>query len=376
MIPLKHQIKFEKGYKDKTMVVWEGGVGKTIAGCLWLKDKRDFDALVVCPKRILDKWKVALKDWGTNATVLSKEQFKKTSIKKWSAIIVDEADEFASPLFTKGRSQLSVALYSLVKKYDVPIMLATATPVRSSPWNLHTLLCYLGIYIDWRKWREEFFSLERRPFLAWAAWFPKSDWRKKMRPLLEKYADIVLLKDCIDDLPAITENILQTPSKKFVVTDEYEPSAIFFAEHRQEQLGKLKIILEISKEYRKVLVVAFYVEQVESLAKQLSNDREVFMVHGSVKNQEDILKEANEVDECFLVIQASLGAGFDADSFSCVIFASMSYKSRDFVQMKYRVRRIHNLHPVEYSYLIGGRCDREVYKTIMLGKDFIPSEWK
>jgi superfamily II DNA/RNA helicase len=125
-----------------------------------------------------------------------------------------------------------------------------------------------------------------------------------------------------------------------------------------------------------VLVVAHYVEQVESLAKALAKDRQVFMVHGGVKNQESLLKEANDSDECYLVIQASLGAGFDADSFSCVIFASMSYRARDFVQMKYRVRRIHNLHPVEYYYLIGGRCDKGVYKTIMLGRDFIPSEWQ
>ena len=100
------------------------------------------------------------------------------------------------------------------------------------------------------------------------------------------------------------------------------------------------------------------------------------MVNGSVKDQETILKQANECDECFLIVQASLGAGFDADSFSCVVFASMSYKARDWVQMKFRVRRIHNLHPVQYYYLIGGECDEAVYDTIMLGKDFLPSEWQ
>jgi hypothetical protein len=57
------------------------------------------------------------------------------------------------------------------------------------------------------------------------------------------------------------------------------------------------------------------------------------------------------------------------------VFASMSYRVRDFVQMKYRVRRIHNLHPVEYNYLIGGRCDKAVKKVIDMGRDFVPSEW-
>lgn len=377
MKPLPHQIKFAKGYKDKAFAVHEGGTGKTVCACLWLKDDRDEDALVICPKRIVKKWEEALKDWGTKATVLSKETFKKDPPKEWSAIVCDEADEFASPLFTKGRSQLATALYTLVQKYpEMPVLLATATPIRSNPWNLHTLLCYLGQYIDKTKWRDTFFTLEHRPFLRRPAYFPKPDWRKKIRPLLEKTADIVLLKDCVGDLPPVREYPILTHCSPYKRALETEPTALFVAEHRYEQTEKLKDILQISKKYRKVLVVAHYVEQVESLAKSLAKDRQVFMVHGGVKGQEGILKEANDSDECYLVIQASLGAGFDADSFSCVIFASMSYRVRDFVQMKYRVRRIHNLHPVEYYYLIGGRCDKGVYETIMLGRDFIPSEWQ
>jgi superfamily II DNA or RNA helicase len=179
----------------------------------------------------------------------------------------------------------------------------------------------------------------------------------------------------LGDLPSIAEKTLITHPGVFVAPLEVQPTALFVAEHQHEQKNKVKTILEIGKEYRKVLVVAHYVAQVEELAKELSKDRETFMVHGSVKDQEEILKKANEVDECYLVIQASLGAGFDADSFSCVVFASMSYRVRDFVQMKYRVRRIHNLHPVEYNYLIGGRCDKAVKKVIDMGRDFVPSEW-
>lgn len=359
------------------LVCWEGGAGKTVAGCIWLKDGRDEFALVICPKRIVKKWEESLKLWGTKAIVLSKEQFKKLPPKEWSAIVVDEADEFASPLFTKGRSQLSTALYNQVKQYpDIPILLATATPIRSNPWNLHTLLCYLNMYVGKKVWQDQFFTLERRPFLPRPAWFPRSDWRTRIRPYLEKVADIVLLKDCIGDLPPIIEKTVLTHPGVFNKPLEVEPTALFVAEHRHEQVNKVKTILEIAKEYRKVLVVAHYVEQIETLNKELSKDRETFMVHGGVKDQESILKKANEVDECFLIVQASLGAGFDADTFSCVIFASMSYRARDFVQMKYRVRRIHNLHPVEYVYLHGGRCDKAVYKTVMMGKEFIPSEWK
>jgi superfamily II DNA or RNA helicase len=374
---LPHQIKYARGYPDKAILAHEGGTGKSVCASVWLHDGRDSDALVICTKRIVKKWEETLKKWDTKATVWSKEQFKKEPHHKWSAIVVDEADEFASPLFTKARSQLATKLYEQIKKYDCPILLLTATPVRSNPWNLHSLLCYIGHYIDWKVWRSEFFELSYLPYLPRPAYMPKPDWRSKMRPLLQKYTDIVLLKDCVEYLPPVSESVITVKNEPFKCPLEIvTPTAKFVAQHKHEQSNKVKEILDIAKDYRKVLVVAYYIEQLEELAKQLGKDRETFMVHGGVKNQEDILKQANDSDECFLVVQASLGVGFDANTFSAIMFASMSYKVRDWVQMKFRVRRIHDLHPVAYYYLIGGRADQNVYKVIQEGKDFVPSEWK
>lgn len=378
----EHQIKCAKDYPNKALICWEGGTGKTVGASVWLHDKRDEDALVIAPKRIIDKWSKELHKWETKATVISKDNFKKIPIKKWSAIVVDEADEFASPLFLKkGRSQLSTKLYELIKfQPETPILLLTATPVRSNPWNLHTLLCFLGIYIDWQRWRKEFFYLqypdyEQFRFLQRPAYFPKPDWIVRIQPYIKKYADIVLMKDCVGDLPPSEEIVVKLKSKPFVVSQESTSSGRFYEQHQWEQKDKLKDILKIAKEYRKVLVVAYYVEQTEELKRHLSKDRLTFMVNGTVKKQEEILEEANKVDECFLIVQAGLGAGFDADTFPCVIFVSMSYKVRDYVQMKFRVRRIHNLNPVRYYYLLSGKCDKNVYETIQKGRDFVPSEW-
>lgn len=371
-----HQTKYVKGYKDKELVVHETGTGKTVCASVWLKDGRDSDALVVAPKRVLKKWSIELEKWHTKATIVSFEPFKKLPVKQWSALVIDEADEFASPLFTKQRSARSECLYELVKAYpDVPILLLSATPIRSSPANLHSLLVFRGVYIPWKTWRDKFYSLERRPFLPRPAWLPKPNWRKDIRPVLEKYSDIVLLKDCVSYIPPVTEQIIKVKTKPLPKNPEWEPSAAFVAEHRNEQTNKVKEILAIAKHYRKILVVAHYVEQCQTLEKELSKNRETFMMYGGIKDQESVIKSAYESDECFFVVQASLGVGFDADGFSCVVFASMSYKVRDFIQMKGRVRRRHNLHPVAYYYLLGGPRDTQVYKTILLGKDFIPSEW-
>lgn len=370
---LPHQVKYTQGYKDKGFLVHEGGTGKTVCACVWLADGRDKDALVVCPKKVVRKWQNELLAWGTKATVVSKEEFKKLPLKKWSARVIDEADEFASPLFVASkRSQLSAKLYEQVKTYpDIPTLLLTATPIRSHPWNLHTLLCFLGEYIDWKIWRNKFFILTRMPYLPRPAYLPRENWKEMIRPFLEKYADIVLMKDIVE-LPPVTENriFVKTP-------DFYPPIDVkhFFDENRHEQQNKVSHILEIGKEYRKILVVAYYRKQIKQLEQVLKKDRQTFSIHGGVEDQEAVIKQAQESDECFFICQASIGAGFDADSFSCVIFASNSYAVRDYVQMKYRVRRIHNLHPVEYNYLIGGRCDEAVLDNIEAGKDFIPGEW-
>lgn len=370
---LEHQVKYARGYPDKAFLVHEGGTGKTVCASVWLRDGRDADAVVVCPKRIVRKWKGSLKDWQTKATVLTKDEFKKTPLKRWSAVVFDESDEFAAPLFCGKGSQLADHAYNLVREYpDMPVALLTATPIRSTPWNLHTQLCLLGKYVEWKEWRARFFELKypsELPYLVRPSWVEKYYWREDIRKELEKHADIVLLKDIVDDVPAVEE--IEIPIKTLIPKDALD----FHDVHRAEQVNKLPEIKAIGKEYRKVIVVAYYTEQVEAIAKELKKERQTFMVHGKVKKQEEILEAAAQSDECYLVIQASLGAGFDGDSFSDVVFASMAFAVRDFAQMKYRVRRIHNLHPVRYHFLLGGRCDRQVLKNVKAGKNFVPSEW-
>lgn len=384
MKPLSHQIKLIQGYPDKGFLVWEGGTGKTIGACLWLKDGRDSDALVVCPKKIVRKWQNELKKWGTKATVVSKEQFKKDKYyytHEWSAKVIDEADEFASPLFVaKKRSQLSATLYELTKAFpDMPTLLLTATPIRSNPWNLHTLLTFYGHYIDWKEWRTAFFDLKypgdpSYRYLVHPAYIAKEDWRQKIRIVLQRHSDIVLLKDCVNELPPIIEEKITVKTPKYIKAID---AKVFFDEHRWEQQNKAKEILEAGKEYRKILVVVYYREQIEELEKELKKDRETFSIHGGIpsKNQEEVIEKATESDECYFIVQASIGAGFDGNTFSCILFASMSYSVRDFMQMNYRVRRIHDLRPIKRIYLIGGRCDKAVLENVEKGFDFIPSEW-
>ena len=368
----KHQKEFLDKNPNKALCAFETGTGKTLTAVEWLRSRQK-NALVVCPKRIVKKWKKELGD--VKATIVTKEEFKKLDFKNPSALVLDEAHFASAPLFTKGRSQIATKVYNFIKQNpDMPILLLTATPISSTPANLHTLLCYIGIYIKWTKWRDYFYNLERKSYLPHPAWIPKSDWRIKIQPILLKYAHIALMNDCVEYLPPITEEIIKVPCKSFKST-EYEPMAAFVEEHRFEQLEKPKIIKEIGKGYRKVMVIAHFREQIEQLEKELSKDKKTYVLHGGIKDQEEVIKQAQEDSECYFICQGSIGFGFDADSFNVMIFASQSYCYVSFVQMKGRIRRIHALKPVKYIYLQAGRADKGVYKQLQLGKDFDVTEF-
>lgn len=371
-----HQKRILDENPNNALLAHEGGTGKSIIGAEWLK-KRTGYRLIVCPKRIMKKWRALVSD---DIVVLSKEEFTKQhkDLPTPSAIVIDEADEFASPLFVaKLRSNRTTAMYHyLMQNPKCHRLLLTATPIRSTPWNLHTLLCFMGYYFGWKVWQKKFFVLEKRPYLPRMAWFARKTWRTDIRKVLEKYADIVLLQDCVDYLPPVTNTLVKVKSPPYPQPDEESPSAEWVQMHRHENgAQKIKVIKDIASNYRKAVIVCHYRLQLDEYYKVLSKDRQVYIIHGGIKDQEDVILQAQADDECLLLVQASLAAGYDLDTFATIIFASMSYKVVDYVQMKFRVRRIHNLQPVDYHYLIGGKYDKAVYDTIQLGRDFVPSEY-
>ncbi|MGV8131352.1 MAG: DEAD/DEAH box helicase [Candidatus Pacearchaeota archaeon] len=367
----KHQQEFLNKNPNKALVCFDVGTGKTLAAVEWLRSRQD-NALIVVPKRIKKKWQKELGD--VKATVVTKEEFKKLDFKNPSALVLDEAHFASAPLFTKQRSQIATKVYDFIKNNPkMPVLLLTATPISSTPANLHSLLCYIGQYYDWKEWRDEFYSLEKKPYLPYPAWIPKKDWRIRIRKYLLQHAHIALLQDCVDYLPPVTEEVIKLPTKKFTAQEEWEPMKAFVEEHRFEQLDKPKVIREIGEGYSKVVVVAHFREQIEQLYKELSKDKQTYVLHGGTKDPEEVIRQAQEDPECYLICQASIGAGFDLDTFAVMIFASQGYSYVSSVQMKGRIRRIHALKPVKYIYLQGGRCDKAIKKQVDLGKDFDPN---
>lgn len=364
-----HQREFLKLNLHKALICFEAGTGKTRVAVEWLRDKQG-NAIVVVPKRILGKWRDELEKLGVKATVISKEQWKKTDFKNPTALVIDELHQHCAPLFTKGRSQLASRTYNFIKDNpDMPILGLTATPISSSPANLHSALCYIGQFVPWAKWRAMFYDLQMLPYLPRPAYMPKKNWRTLIRPILLQYAHTALMSE-VAELPPVTEETIEVSHQPFISGNEATPMAEFVAEHRNEQLEKPSVIREIGTGYRKVVVVAYFREQIEQLYKELSKDKQTYVLHGEVKDPEAVITEAQEDEECYLICQSSIGVGFDLNTFAVMVFASQGYSYVSLVQMKARIQRIHDLKPVKYIYFVSGRCDKAVQKQLLLGRDF------
>jgi len=373
-----HQEKFLGDNPDHAILCYETGCGKSHVAKIWMSlGKRAKNVVVICPKQIVSDWK------DTDATVYSFEQFKKASKEgtlpnKPSAIIVDEADGMASPLFVaKSRSQRTEALYNyIMKNPDAHILSLSATPVRSTPWNMHTLLVLSRMVApdSWRAYRERYFALTNMPYLPRPAWLPKQGWQKMMPNLIDKYTYTALMSDLVD-LPPETHDVIKLKEPDYEENQEWEPAKQFAEDHRLEQRGKDKEIKSISRGYRKVVVVCKYRDQINELHKKLSKERETFVLDGRTRDVGQVIADAEASSECYLIVQAQVGAGFELPSFAVMIFASQSYGARDAVQMRGRIKRINALKPLKYFYLQAGRCDRMVYNAVQKGQDFIPSQY-
>lgn len=370
------QEKALSGDNDHALWCAEAGTGKSFAGNLWLEQgDRMRNPVIFGPKQIKGTWLERKPEakYFTPQTILKEELPENPS-----AILIDEIDMFASPLFVgKKRSKCAEKLYNYIRQNPQAHVLGmTATPVRSTPWNMHTILTYIGRYIEFKEYRSKYFELKTAHWLPRPAYMPVDGWQKMMQPLIEKHAVIALMKDMVDVLPPETYTIINIKAPKYEQNMEWEATKQFVEDHRMEQHSKHPEIAKISKGYRKVVLVVHYTEQIDELRKTLSKERETFVLDGRTKDAHATIAAAEDSPECYFIVQSSVGAGFELHSFAVMIFVSQSYSVRNYVQMKARIRRITSLKPVVYYTLLGGRCDKLIYKSIQEGRDFVPSEYR
>ena len=94
-----------------------------------------------------------------------------------------------------------------------------------------------------------------------------------------KHCDIVSLHDIVEHLPQPEERII-TIKNKFIKRERWTD------EHKDEQKGKLDEILNLG--YKKMILVVYYTEQIDELAKELSKEKPVYILDGRTKNADEV----------------------------------------------------------------------------------------
>lgn len=366
MLPLyKHQQRFLDENPERALLCWDCGTGKTLAAILWMQTRPSISFLVVCPKQIVHQWK---KEAPVNAIIVSKEQYKKYK-EPYEGIVVDEADHgFGSPLFKKGRSDMAKTLYTWIRAHDTaPILLLTATPIRNAPHTSHTLLSYIQKAPTWKQYQEKQYALVRRPYNPWPFWEAKKGWQKVSARMISRNASVASLSD-IATVPTQSNEKVKMPKTSIRSICKTWHDA---AKHESGD-DKLVWIRKYAKDKRKVVIVSRYLDTIHSYAAVLSKEREVFLVTGATKNQEQVLQDARNSFECYLFIQADLAAGYELPEFSYMIFVSLSFSVRSLTQMKGRLLRGNALKSNWYTYLLGGPLDSKVYQRVCVElQDFV-----
>jgi len=371
---MPHQKRAVERNAKKELWCWSMRTGKTLPASLWSNHPdRNSHPFVVCLKKDKKAWEKA----APHATVLTKEEFKKLweVIDKPSCVVVDESHVFHGAVFTKKGSAQAKAMYNFIRKWpDMDILLTTATPVRNDPSSIHTALCFIGVYIPWKDFQMTMYNLVRRPYSPWPFYEPVSDWRDKCRVLLDKYADIVTLADVVDNLPPETHEVIEIPTERYEYAEDEEHR--WTTEHQHEQTDKAKAIIELGDKARKLIIIAHYTKTIEDLAEKLKPHKPVFVLSGGTKDGDAVIKQAQEADDCYLIVQASMASGFDGYTFDAMVFTAMSHKVVDYIQAIGRLHHTQYVKPAIYFYLLASypgkqeSWDQKVYKSIKLGKDF------
>lgn len=420
----RHQKLFLEKNPETSLLCWDTGTGKTRAAIEY-SYKNPGNVIIVCPKAVLRKWVSEVCKWTETSpdivkqlsdrsyrvhtdngffTVMTKEYFRKygDGYKYHETVVIDEAHYFAGMT-----SLMSKNLGKFIREGKIErVLLLTATPYMSSPWNIYTLAQHLGYRWSYPKFRDAFFE-ERYIGSKMVAgrkvgkkiWVPQKNIENRIAKLVDRIGDIVDIQNAAD-IPEQTFDVLTTKLTKqqraaMLDIDEVNPVVRYTKFHQIENgtlkgndyeddklihNEKIEAINTYAEGARKIAVICRYNLQVEQVAKALKKiKKNVFIINGATKDKEEIVEKVELLDDCAVVINASCSEGYELPSINTIIFASLSYSYKDYKQMLGRFLRLNRLSKNYFLHLITVSevndifpmsVDEAVYKSIKKKEDF------
>ena len=391
-----HQKNFLTKTLDKSALVWSCGTGKTRTAIEWAikgiekLPYSDYPLLIICPKALKTNWKneYIKANFPTTPLILTKEEFRRDAhkLEKYDQVIVDEVHMgFLTPLW---KSQMSKALKKYLEIHKVDrVLLLSATPYTSSPWNVYNLAWLIGHHWNWRMFRlKYFFDVRMGPRIIPMA---KKGCEKELALQVKKIADVVDIHDIMDvplQFHAEPEYFSLNREQDSAIEDAYDPLPIvrYTKEHEIEQgvilddlssrtipCDKMERLKALVEENPKIAIVCRYNAQIDAVAEALS-EYNPFIIRGATKDRHSICEQCEASKKAVVLIQADCAEGYQLPSFPLCVFASQSYSYVKWEQICGRFLRMDKPSRTTFLYLLteGDSIDQAVYNAVKKKEDF------
>lgn len=386
----KHQQELVDKKPEKWLLAWQTGTGKSLAAMELSRNNSDV-TLIVCPKSIKDQWAEEAEKNNFLCKIYTKEEFKKylLEIHNYPSIIIDECHYFSGMQgFRKKSGMLKALLIYIRRANPQKIYLLTATPYLSTPWNIYALAEILGYKWNYQDFKDRFFNM-----VNMGRRFPvplvKKDIEPQIAQLVNQLGDTVKLSDCVDvpEQQYFTEYFDLTSEQKNAIKNITEVNHIVrwtkthqicggtlksdgYVEDEFYKSEKINRLIDLVNQNKKVIVVCRYNNELDYLKKILKSHK-AFVINGMTSDKHTIIKEANQMDECVLLINAACSEGYELPTFPMMIFYSYDFSLKNFIQIIGRIQRINAIKKNVYiSLVVKNTIDEDVYKCINKKKDF------
>lgn len=386
-----HQLKLINDLPDKHLLAWGTGTGKTATAIKW-NDKLGVCALVVCPKSLVDNWHREISKWSDNPEnfkVLSKEQFKKKhkEITGISSLIFDEFHHFSG-----YKSQLHKSALTFIKENNIKFILGlTATPYRSTPFNLFALGNILGKNWNWFKFNQTFFTMIKRGPRRWPILKKVIDGipvQEYIGNIVKSLGSTVAMSEVVD-IPEhvwIREDFRVNAEQKRACKELLDSTAIArlskvfqilngslksdgYSQDKYFKCEKFDRALELIEENDKVAVVCRHTLELHRFKDNIK-DRRVFILDGATPKEErdKLIQEFNNSEKCVILINAKVAEGYNLYT-PVMMFYSMDWGLVEWTQMIGRPVRLDHLKSIVYINLVyKDTVDEAVYDNVVVKK--------
>jgi superfamily II DNA or RNA helicase len=315
--------------------------------------------------------------------IWTKEEFKKhlNGIPGYDAVVIDEA-HYVSGI----KSQLYKSVMTYMERH-IPRYryLLTATPYMSTPWNIYAIANILGRNWKYIKFKNYFFYSVKMGNKMVP--MPKPGMEGEIAKLVKSLGSVVKMEECVD----VPEGVHQceyfelTGEQKECISglEEWASIVEYAKFHRicggtyKDYEGnivyleseKLERVMDLIEQYAKLVVVCRYRSEIEMIRSKVK--KSCYVIHGDIKDRDSVIGEANESDNCVIILQAACSEGYNLPTFNQMVFYSMDFSLKNYEQIMGRILRINNPQKCVYRYFIVDKSiDSGVYQSMMRKQDF------